>query len=200
MNSKANSGGNNHNWGHKNTYESLTDLGSSIAYETTDSMKKIGTGIVDSFLGSYDWESEKSSHTAEKKEPVKAPARRIEQNVFSFRERAEQQAIRELTEQVKAQTERLDKMTTQLSDKMTAVKQEIINANPEQTGVYRIRFLEQILSWLSEMMKSVGSANTWMEAMMNRKQKRGSAFAARSKQKGTQYSLSQELSTARSVQ
>jgi len=36
--------------------------------------------------------------------------------------------------------------------------------------------------------------------MVSKKKKRGSLFAVRSKKAGTQYSMSQELSNARSVQ
>jgi len=39
-----------------------------------------------------------------------------------------------------------------------------------------------------------------MQALMSKKQKRGSAFGSRSKKQGTAYSMSQELSNSRSVQ
>ena len=45
-----------------------------------------------------------------------------------------------------------------------------------------------------------GESRTWMQALMSKKAKRGSAFAARSKKQGTAYSMSQELSNSRNVQ
>ena len=70
----------------------------------------------------------------------------------------------------------------------------------KKPGVYHVRYLELLLSFLQGVKAKVGEAKTWLMAIQSKRAKRGSAFAVRSKKQGTQYSLSQELSTARNVQ
>jgi hypothetical protein len=71
---------------------------------------------------------------------------------------------------------------------------------PEKPGIYHVRFLEIIVNVLRALRAKINESSTWMQALTSKKKKRGSLFAVRAKKKGTQYSLSQELSSARSVQ
>jgi hypothetical protein len=71
---------------------------------------------------------------------------------------------------------------------------------PEKLGVYHVRFLEIILKILQSIKLKINESGTWLEAMRSKRAKRGSAFMANSKKKGTQYSMSQELTLTRSVQ
>ena len=70
----------------------------------------------------------------------------------------------------------------------------------EKPGIYHVKFLEIVLQILRTMRMKTGESRTWMQALMSKKAKRGSAFAARSKKQGTAYSMSQELSNSRNVQ
>ncbi|MDO9027792.1 MAG: DUF5660 domain-containing protein, partial [Candidatus Roizmanbacteria bacterium] len=80
------------------------------------------------------------------------------------------------------------------------VEKLTINDLPEKPGIYHIRFLELVLSILRTLRAKVGESKTWLQALMSKKKKRGSLFVVRSKKQGTQYSLSQELQSSRSVQ
>ena len=99
--------------------------------------------------------------------------------------RHEIQAIKAKSEGLNAEVEQIEKAT--------------IESLPEKVGVYHVRHFEIILEYLRNIKAKVGEAKTWLMAMQSKKAKRGSAFATRSKKKGTQYSLSQELSAARNV-
>lgn len=86
-----------------------------------------------------------------------------------------------------------------LTDEVLKIEQAAMQALPEKIGVYHVRYYELILQYLKGLKAKVGEAKTWLMAMQSKKAKRGSAFGQNSKKKGTQYSLSQELQTARSV-
>jgi len=108
--------------------------------------------------------------------------------------------ISELTELIRKEIDLLKKDNSSLLNEIGDVENLTINALPEKPGIYHVRFLEIVLSMIRHIRAKVGESKTWMEAMITKKKKRGSLFAVRSKNKGTQYSLSQELQSARSVQ
>ncbi len=99
--------------------------------------------------------------------------------------RREVQAIKARSEGIVSEVDQIEKAT--------------IESLPERVGIYHVRHFELILEYLRNIRSKVGEAKTWLMAMQSKKGKRGSAFSARSKKKGTQYSLSQELSAARST-
>jgi len=86
-----------------------------------------------------------------------------------------------------------------LAHEVVEVEKHAIQSLPEKPGVYHVRFLELLSSFLQGLTTKVSEAKNWMAAMHTKKAKRGSLFAVRSKKQGTQYSLSQELQSARSV-
>ncbi|MCX7956044.1 MAG: DUF5660 domain-containing protein, partial [Patescibacteria group bacterium] len=75
-----------------------------------------------------------------------------------------------------------------------------VNEISEKPGIYHVRFLEIVLNLLKALRAKVGESSSWLQAMITRKKKRSSLFSGRAKKMVTQYSLSQELQTTRSVQ
>lgn len=141
--------------------------------------------------------------TPQKREEKKAPLR-TEFTIFSKTSYQEQyiipKQIKDLTEEVRREITLIKKQNKALVNQIKDIEKHTIETLPQKAGIYHIRLLETFLSFLKVLQAKVGEAKTWLSAMQSKKKKRGSLFAARSKQKGTQYSLSQELTTARSVQ
>ena len=108
--------------------------------------------------------------------------------------------IEQLSAEVKQAVTQLKKAQKNLDHQILQAEKHTIESMPQKGGIYHVHFLENLLSFIRLMQSKVGEAKTWLSAMQSKKKKRGSAFASRSKKQGTQYSLSQELSTARSVQ
>jgi len=191
----------------KNPLESLRDLGGSAAKNTADAFGKMGGGMLDQFFGGNNNSQEDdfgSEFNFNKKEASKAKVGKQEVKIFNYQEYYEttliKKQIQELTEAIRKEIEMIKKSDTSLLNEIKDVEKLTINDLPEKPGIYHIRFLELVLSILKTLRAKVGESKTWLQALMSKKKKRGSAFAARSKKQGTQYSMSQELSNSRSVQ
>jgi hypothetical protein len=174
-----------------------------------DSIGKIGGGMLDQFFGGANDDNENDDFGNEvdfKKQVEKAKAKlgKGEVKVFNYQEYYEntliKKQIQELTDAIKKEIEMIKKADTSLLNDVRDIEKITINGLPEKPGIYHIRFLELVLNMLRTLRAKVGESKTWLQALTSKKQKRGSAFALRSKKQGTQYSMSQELSNSRSVQ
>jgi len=174
-----------------NTIETLKDFGQ-------------GFGAVDQFFGNFDDSEQPFGYESFKKEQKAVPKTRQEFSIFNYRNYYERELvkkqIKELTEQVRKEIGLLKKADTALAADIKDIEKLTIESLPAKPGVYHIRFLEIILRLIKTLREKIGESRTWLAAMVSRKKKRGSLFLALSKKKGTQYSLSQELTSARSVQ
>ena len=190
---------------YKNPLEAVRDLGVSTVKSAVDSVGKIGTGMIDQLIGNYDEDDDENQEKSFVKE-IKEAKKNLEkkQQVFNFQEYHETTLVRrhiaELTEQIRKEIEALKKADQSLLNDVRDIEKIALNDLPEKPGIYHVRFLEIVLNILRALRAKVGESRTWLQAMITRKKKRGSLFAARSKKQGTQYSLSQELQSARSVQ
>ncbi len=110
------------------------------------------------------------------------------------------QEMTQLTDEIKGEVAQIRCLSQSLNSEAEEISKVTLQSLPEKPGVYHIRYLEILLSFLRGLRQKVGEARTWMSATQTKKAKRGSAFVVRSKKSGTQYSMSQELQTARSVQ
>ncbi|MFO0704131.1 MAG: DUF5660 family protein [Patescibacteria group bacterium] len=72
--------------------------------------------------------------------------------------------------------------------------------NKYKKGKYAFTVAEIGRMIMKTALINLSDSNNWLEAVITKRKKRGSLFAARSKKQGTQYSMSQELSLTRSVQ
>lgn len=190
---------------YKNPLESLRDLGTSTAKNTADAFGKIGGGMLDQFFGgdNHD-ESGFGSEFNAHQEASKAKKGKQEVKVFNYSEYYEttliKKQIQELTEAIKKEIDMLKKSDSSLLNDVQDIEKLAINDLPEKPGIYHVRFLELVLTILRTLRAKVSESKTWLQALISKKKKRGSLFAARSKKSGTQYSMSQELSNSRSVQ
>lgn len=188
---------------YKNPLESLRDLGTNTAKKTADAFGKIGGGMLDQFFGGNEEDDDKLDSDFVQKEAKKAQKKQ-ENKVFNYSEYFEmtlvKKQIQELTEQIRKEIQALKKADASLIQEVKDIEKLAINDLPEKPGIYHVRFLEIVLNILRVLRAKVGESKTWLQALISRKKKRGSLFAARSKKSGTQYSLSQELQSARSVQ
>jgi len=185
-----------------NTLETLSDFGKDTLQNSANAFGDIGSGIFDQLFGGYDDEEVDNERYQPKKETKKSP--RIDKkefvNLYNFSKDQEVRMIKELIAQIKEEIKYIKRADKALLNEVRDIENITMQEMPENPGVYHIKFLEVVLGILRSLRAKVGESGTWMQALMSKKKKRGSAFAVRSKKQGTQYSLSQELSNSRSVQ
>src|SRR3989344_6113049 len=192
----------------KNPIESLRDLGTTTAKNTADAFGKIGGGMIDQFFGGNNQNNQENDDLGSEfnfsREASKSKIKKQEVKIFNYQEYYEttliKKQIQELTEAIKKEIEMIKRADASLLNDVRDVENLTINGLPEKPGIYHIRFLELVLNILRTLRAKVGESKTWLQALMSKKKKRGSAFVVRSKKQGTQYSMSQELSNSRSVQ
>lgn len=108
------------------------------------------------------------------------------------------QQIEMLAAEIKQEVAIIKKSNKDLITEIEEIEKQSLSKTEKQ-GIYHVRFLESILSYLRNIGAKIKEGRTWAAALTSKKAKRGSLFVARSKKRGTQYSLSQELQSARSV-
>ena len=184
----------------KNPLEALHNMGSDIVGGTASSIKDIGTGVFDQLLGvdKTPSSSEKLQHKSDEK-PRRSGNREIK-TIWTFQQEQETRTIRSLIEQLKHEMKLIKQADSSLMSEIKDIEKLTLDSLPEKPGIYHVRFLELLISILATLRAKINESRTWLMAFQSKKKKRGSAFASMSKKKGTQFSLSQELSNARSVQ
>lgn len=176
----------------KNPYETLKNTSTSRA--------------LDRLMGTYqdDEMDLMEQYLKERKREPKEKKQRQEFSLFRYQEYHEQELVRkqitQLTEEIKKEIIALKGTGSGLAKEVQEVEKLTLQPLPEKPGIYHIRFLEIVLNLIRVIRLKIGESKTWLEAMISKKKKRGSLFMSLSKKKGTQYSLSQELQSARSVQ
>ncbi len=189
---------------YKNPLETVKGFGSSMVTDTARDFKDLGTGIFDQFFGGYDGPKSEHANRGFEHGRQEAPKKKKEFSLFNYQEHYEKEIvkreIRQLSELIKKEIDLLKKANSSLLGEIKDIQKIGIDALPDKPGIYHVRFLELVLSILKTLRAKVGESGTWLQAMISKKKKRGSLFANLSKKKGTQYSMSQELQSSRSVQ
>lgn len=188
----------------------IASLGRDTAQSTVDTFKDIGKGIFAELLGQYEKQETQEQQIErmieaqeEQKEQEKNPKRLDGGTLFSQREVEDQKQVSEIKELLKAIKKEIDeikKANEAMMAEVADIEKVTFENKEEKQSVYHLFILEVFLNILRGIRMKIGNSSTWMEAMMTKKAKRGSLFASRSKKQGTAYSMSQELSNARSIQ
>lgn len=106
--------------------------------------------------------------------------------------------VKQLTKAIKTEVDVLKKQNKAISSQIIDIEKQTLSSSENSFGVYQVRFLESLLSFVRFLQTKASEANTWLSAINSRKRKKG--FLSLSKSKGTQYSMSQELQATRSTQ
>ena len=163
-------------------------------------------GIFDRLMGgNHDEEMDLMEQYMERQEEKKPQKTQKEsRSLFNYSEYHEDSIVKreisELANQLKGELSNLKRATSELGSDVAEIEKAVINPLPEKPGVYHIRFMEILIKLVQSIRLKIGESRTWLDAMTSKRKKRGSAFMSLTKKKGTQYSLSQELQTSRSVQ
>lgn len=187
----------------KNTHETLSSFGKDTAEKIVDGFVDTGKGVFEQLLGQYEQAQEKDTALEQQNQQAEQPVNRLEGTLFSFRnieDERQMTEIKQLIEQIRQEVKMIKKADQALMSEVKDIENLTIDSIPEKPGIYHVRFLEVVLKVLELLRTKISESGTWMEALMSKKAKRGSAFASNAKKKGTQYSMSQEISNARSVQ
>lgn len=195
-------------FGQRDTVESGVDntlggFGTSLVKNAVQSFADIGGGMVDQLAGNFpESENPYGEHTPKRQEAPKN-AQQENKTLFNFREQEENrlmQELKELIKQIKKEVEMIKHQDKALLADVKDIEKLSIDSSPSRLGVYDISFMEIVLKMLQALRSQLSESRTWMQALMSKKKKRGSAFASRSKSQGTAYSMSQELQASRNVQ
>ncbi|MCX7996848.1 MAG: DUF5660 domain-containing protein [Patescibacteria group bacterium] len=181
--------------------QTLGGIASSFVNEAASSVAKFGGDFFDQLFGREPKSPEREWVDEQEKQQTFQPIRRERVTLFSLREQRERQEIqqiKELLKQIKEEIKQIKKADQSLQQELVGAEKLVAETDPK-AGIYHLRFLEIVLKLLQSVRSKIGESSAWLHAMKG-KPKRGSAFAVRSKKQGTQYSMSQELSSARSVQ
>ena len=181
----------------------FSSFAKDTAKQTSDSIKEIGTGLFDQLMNSESIAEQFPGYQQEVNEQKKSAMNLERGTLFSFREQEEGHQIdeiKQLIEAIRREVQGIKQADASLMQEVKDIEKLTINSMPESLGIYHVRFLEIVLKVLQSLRLKIGESNTWMQALVSKKAKRGSAFATRSKKAGTQYSLSQEHQVTRNVQ
>lgn len=190
-----------------NPLESLREISSGMGKSTIDALQTMGSGMIDQLLGVTETspknpeeeQAQQLERAAKEKKSLKKEA-----NLFNYQSHHEnvivRDQIRTLLEQIKQEVQYIKKADASLMNDVRDIEKFTMDTLSEKPGIYHVKFLEIVLQILRSVRAKVGESSTWMQALMSKKKKRGSLFAARSKKQGTAYSMSQELSNSRSIQ
>jgi hypothetical protein len=188
------------------TVEAFKSLPRSVAKNTAQSFANIGSGIgkgiMDSFLGTDYLQQdthEKSPHNNESK-PGNFQKTVEFKRLYDFQSEQEKRTIKELLSKIHEEIKALKNANTALAQEVKDVENLTLSSAAEKPGIYHIRFLELVLSFIQTLRMKISESGSWLEAMNSKKAKRGSAFAVRSKKSGTQYSMSEEHKITRNTQ
>lgn len=180
---------------------SISDLSKDTVKKVGDAFGDIGKGIFEQLLNQQPLEyAPERPQKQEEEQPRFNPERGTIFNFRSIEEERQMSEIKELIKAIKQEVDAIKKADKALMSEVKDIEKLTIDTLPERPGIYHVRFLEIVLKVLQTLKLKISESGTWMEALKSKKAKRGSAFASNAKKKGTQYSMSQELSNARSVQ
>lgn len=190
-----------------NPIESLRELSSHMGKSTVDALQTMGSGMIDQLLGisqpTPETPEQQQTKQIEELQKEKKSLKK-EANLFNYQSHHENVIVRDqiknLIEQIRQEVQYIKKADASLLNDVRDIEKFTMDTLSEKPGIYHVKFLEIVLRILQSVRTKVGESRTWMQALMSKKKKRGSAFAARSKKQGTAYSMSQELSNSRSVQ
>jgi hypothetical protein len=181
----------------------LSSFGKDTANKIVDGFTDMGKGVFEQLLGQYDQAQEKDAALENQPEQPQGAFRMEGGTLFNYRnieEERQMSEIKQLIDQIRQEVKMIKQADAALMSEVKDIEKLTIDTMPEKPGIYHIRFLEVVLKVLELLRTKISESGTWMEALKSKKAKRGSAFATNAKKKGTQYSMSQELSNARSTQ
>lgn len=108
--------------------------------------------------------------------------------------------IDEIHSMLRKEIEKYEKAQHTMNENLEKIKKMLLLEQQQaKKGIYHVTHAEVLVMMFRSFLANINESNTWLEALISRKSKRGSLFATRTKSKGTQYSMSQELSIARST-
>lgn len=118
------------------------------------------------------------------------------------REQEEQRQLDEVYKELEQEIKRYEMQQQKMDENIEKLKKLIIaeRTTKYKKGKYAFTVAEIGRMIMKTALINLSDSNNWLEAVITKRKKRGSLFAARSKKQGTQYSMSQEISISRSVQ
>jgi hypothetical protein len=105
-----------------------------------------------------------------------------------------------LREELKRSIQVLKNENAQFADEVRDAEKIVMQDMPEAPTLYDLSFVEVLVQLMQTLIQEVRESRTWLGAFTSKKSKRGSLFAKRAKDQGTQYSLSAELQVTRNTQ
>ncbi len=184
--------------------EMLKSMPAGVAKTTLQTFGDIGAGMgqdmLDTFLGAGVQENNEKSPKNSEHAPGNFQKKVEFKRLYDFQAESEKNTIKELLKKIHDEIHALKQANSSLAQEVKDIEKVTLSSADEKPGVYHIRFLELVLSFIQTLKAKVNESSTWLQAIQSKKKKRGSAFAVRSKKSGTSYSQSEEHKLVRSTQ
>ncbi|KKU91917.1 MAG: hypothetical protein UY21_C0009G0108 [Microgenomates group bacterium GW2011_GWA1_48_10] len=116
---------------------------------------------------------------------------RQEKEVFSAKQRALEDQINRLLQELAMEVKKLEKQTAELT---ADVKKVTVETRPTKAGLYHLNFFDAIIIMLKEIRQKVGESRLWLNTAMKKKQQKG--YWAMFKKHGLNFAMSDERAIA----
>jgi hypothetical protein len=193
---------------HENTVETslkgfAPNMAKNVAEDTFKAFGDIGAGIgddlMDMFLGQeIDTDYEEKPFTEQETDPGNFQKKVEFKRLYDFDAVQEKRTMKELIKKIDNEIQALKKANSALASEVKDIEKVTLSSADEKTGIYHIRFLEQLLTFIKALREKVNDSSSWLACMNTKKKKRG--YMGLAKKKGTSFSMSEELKMQRSVQ
>lgn len=192
-----------------NPVEQLTELGKAVASDVAEVPK----GILDTAFEQMGLKQRKQPLSGEinlatgihktNQEINKKEARldrklqqlqsvhRQEKEVFNLKQKAVQEQIQRLMQELAVEVKRLETQTAELTADVKKVTVETIPAN---AGMYHINFFDWVITTLRDLRKRVNESRLWLQMWAKKKEQKG--YWAMFKKHGTSFAMSDERAIA----
>ena len=193
-----------------NAVEQLTELGKSVASEVVDvpksildtAFEQIGlkpqrrplSGEINVSAPAQTETTPKGESADEKKVHQLTYLQKQEKEVYSLKQKALQEQIQRLMNELALEVKRLETQTAQLSQQARQIAVETVPAN---AGTYHLGFFEFVIASLRDLRKRVNESRLWLDMWSQKKKQKN--YWGMFKKHGTGFAMSEERAVASSA-
>lgn len=117
-----------------------------------------------------------------------------EKQIFNLKERAVQEQVTKLMQELHVEVVRLQQQTAQLTQETKSMTVEMV---PPKAGIYHVNFMDWVINTLRDLRKTVSESRMWLHLWTQKKKQRG--YWAMAKKHGDKFMFSDERGVATGV-
>jgi len=136
--------------------------------------------------------TKKEAATPAQQTPVEAAKQ--EKEVFNAQQRAVQEQVGKLMQELHLEVARLQQQAAQLTQETRSMTVEMV---PPKAGVYHLNFMDWVMKTLRDLKKTVNESRMWLHLFNQKKKQKG--YWAMAKKHGEKFMFSEERGIATGV-